>query len=335
LVVVLAATGFKTRKPEQGSSMMVNTSGKGDSIGDAPIRVLVIGQTGQLAKAIDLVRSESMNISFVGRERLDLTRLAAISSTIRAARPDVVINAAAFTDIDAAEADQATAMAINSRAPGAIAAAAERAGAAMIQLSTSHVFDGDLDRPYREDDHPAPLNIYGATKLLGEEMALTANRRTLVLRSNSLFAPWGDNIFNKIASAEGPVAVSSDIRSNPTSALDLARACLSLAPVLTNASVDAKCWGVYHLAAKGTCTQAEFAAEAMGLMGSSSADTSIRMRASRTADWPNKAPRPRAAALDCQRFEAVFGFGLRAWQEGLAEVVAMSVSERVDAPEPA
>lgn len=246
-----------------------------------------------------------------------------------------MINVAAYTDIDAAEADQETALAVNSRAPGAIAAAAERAGAAMIHLSTSHVFDGDQGRPFREIDHPAPLNIYGATKLLGEEMALAANPRTIVLRSDSLYAPWGTNIFSNLVAAPGPIAVSSDIQGNPTSALDLARACLKLAPDLARAGIDAGCWGVFHLAADGACTQAEFAAEAFAQIRSSSRDTAARLSAAPTAGWPKAAARPRAPVLDCQHFKATFGFGLRPWQEALAEVVAMADSEPVSAPEPA
>ncbi|MEO0621121.1 MAG: dTDP-4-dehydrorhamnose reductase [Pseudomonadota bacterium] len=284
--------------------------------------ILVIGQTGQVAQAL---AEQAPGARFLGRDALDLTETARIAPTIAEARPSVVINAAAFTAVDRAEDEPALAHQVNATAVGEIARGAAEAGAALLHLSTDYVYPGTRTGPHREDDPTGPLGVYGASKLAGEEAALAANPRTVVLRTAWVYAPWGANFVRtmlRLGAERDRLTIVADQHGQPTSALDIAAACLHAAPRLAETPAGDPLWGVYHLAGRGETTWAGFAeavfngAVTRGLLPRAPEVAPIP-----TSAYPTKATRPANSTLDCARFERAFGWPMRDWRGSLGVVL--------------
>jgi dTDP-4-dehydrorhamnose reductase len=283
--------------------------------------VLVLGRTGQLGRALE----GGPGWHSLGREEADLSVPGAAARTVTQARPRWVVNAAAYTAVDQAESEPERAQRINAHAVAEIAAAAAEVGAALLHVSTDYVYDGGKRGPWREDDPTGPLGLYGQTKLEGERLALAANPRTVVLRTAWVYAPWGKNFVRtmlRLAAERPALRIVDDQRGNPTSALDLARACRRVIETLGDAPAGDPRWGVYHYAGAGAVSWAGFAreifrlAEARGLIARAPQIEPIA-----TADYPTPARRPANSALDCARFERVFGLAPRPWATALAEVM--------------
>ncbi len=285
------------------------------------MRHLVIGSTGQLARALAALDADAV---FLGRDRVDLARPEAVEQAVAALAPDVVINAAAYTAVDQAEADAATAFAVNRDGVAALARAAARVNAAFLHISTDYVFDGAKSGEWTESDPTGPLSVYGASKLAGEQAALDLHPRTLILRTSWLYAPWGTNFLTtmlRLAERER-LSVVADQTGKPTSALDLAEAIVAIAPLLAEALEAAPVWGVRHYAGAGVTTWADFAREifsratAQGLIARAPEVAPIS-----AADWPAAASRPANSALDCTRFERDFGIATVPWRDALARAI--------------
>jgi dTDP-4-dehydrorhamnose reductase len=182
------------------------------------------------------------------------------------------------------------------------------------------VYDGAKAGPYVETDPTAPVNASGASKLAGEQAALAGNPRSVVLRTSGVYAPWGKNfVLTMLGLADRPrLRVVNDQHGTPTSALDLAKACLAIAPRLAGAAAGDPVWGIYHYAGRGACSWADLAAEAFALSGPPCPEIE-RIPAS---EYPTPARRPANSVLDCRKFEATFGIGTIPWQEAQARVVA-------------
>ncbi|HSF96472.1 MAG TPA: dTDP-4-dehydrorhamnose reductase [Thermohalobaculum sp.] len=293
------------------------------------MRVMVTGKSGQLARALAQVSTGRDDLSFHGRDTVDLAKAGAAAKAIAAARPDLVINAAAYTAVDQAESEPEAAHRLNAAAPGEIAGACADAGAALIHISTDYVFDGTGARAYRETDATGPIGVYGASKLAGEAAALTANPRTVVLRTSWVYSPWGRNFvltMLNLARTRPELRIVDDQRGNPTSALDLAEACSGLAPRLAGAAAGDPVWGLYHYAGRGTCSWADFAAEIFALAARHGVPVPQIERIG-TADYPTPARRPANSALDTSKFEATFGMDTVPWQQALARVIGMIMKE--------
>ena len=283
------------------------------------MRILVIGRTGQLARALHELPPGDAELSFAGRDRLDLARPAAAAALVQEERPDLVLNAAAYTDVDRAESEPDLAYMVNAEAAGVLAGVAARTGAAFLQISTDYVFDGRGSRPWVETDATGPLSAYGRTKLAGEHLALAANPRTAVLRTSWLYSPWGRNFLRTMLEAGAKrrtLRIVADQVGCPTSAGDFARACLAIAPALAGAGPGDEVFGVTHCAAEGGCSWAGFA-EAI-FAGQPGPVPAIERISS--AEWPTAARRPANSQLDCTRLAEVFGHRMPAWQDGLARV---------------
>ncbi|MGF1502275.1 MAG: dTDP-4-dehydrorhamnose reductase [Paracoccaceae bacterium] len=285
-------------------------------------RILVVGRTGQVAQA--LAQADGTLVC-LDRTVLDLTRPETIAPALAAARPDVVVNAAAYTAVDRAEEERDIAFAVNATGVGHLAAATAEAGAALLHLSTDYVYPGTRTGPHTEDDPTDPVNAYGASKLAGERAATAANPRTTILRTAWVYAPWGKNFaltMLRLADRER-LRIVADQHGQPTSALDIAAACLTAAPRLAAAPAGADVFGVFHYAGRGATTWADFAAEifaqaeAAGRIGGAPEIERIP-----TAAYPTPARRPANSTLDCSRFERVFGQPTRAWPEALSTVIA-------------
>lgn len=280
--------------------------------------ILVVGRTGQVARALAEAAPEAR---FLGRDALDLTETDRIAPAIAGAEPSVVINAAAYTAVDRAEDEPELAHQVNATAVGEIARGAAEAGAPLIHLSTDYVYPGTRTGPHWEDDPTGPLGVYGASKLAGERLALAANPRTTVLRTSWVYAPWGQNFVAtmlRLGAERERLSIVADQHGCPTSALDIAAACLAALPRLS----EPEAAGIFHLAGLGETTWAGFAeaifdgAVSRGLLTHAPTVEPIP-----TSAYPTKARRPANSALDCARFEQVFGWEMRDWRTSLGIVL--------------
>ncbi|MCR5877991.1 dTDP-4-dehydrorhamnose reductase [Phenylobacterium sp. J367] len=285
------------------------------------VRILQFGTTGQVG--IELLRQapcHDVALTALSRAQADLADPAACAAAVRAAAPDLVVIAAAYTAVDQAESDTAAADVVNGEAPGAIARAARDAGAAVVHISTDYVFAGDKGQPYREDDPIAPAGAYGRSKALGEQAVLESGARALVLRTSWVVSAHGKNFVKtmlRLAGGDRPLRVVDDQLGRPTAAADIAGLILAQAPRLAAAPVGAPEWGVFHFANAGEVTWRRFAEAIFAEAGVAKAVEPIA-----TAEFPTPARRPAYSVLDTGRLEQVFGVTPRPWPAALAEIVA-------------
>jgi dTDP-4-dehydrorhamnose reductase len=285
--------------------------------------VLVLGASGQLggefarALAARGVRHRlAARSPGPGALALDMARPETLAALVARVAPAVVINAAAYTAVDRAETEAALAQAVNAQAPASLAAACREQGAILVHFSTDYVFDGTLDRPYAEDDAPAPLGVYGRTKLRGEEAVRASGAAHLVLRTSWLYTPGGRNFVAtmlRLFRGEAVVRVVDDQWGCPTWARPLALAVLDLlgreeAPGLRALG------GLYHLCSRGETSWHGFAAAVRDLM---QPPAGVRLEAIGTAEFAAPAPRPARSVLDCRRAAERLGIRLPAWREQL------------------
>ena len=256
------------------------------------MRVLVAGADGMLAhEVIAAARRRGHDVVAFGRDRLDITDPRSIDAAVATARPDAVIDCAAWSDVDGAEDDERGAMRVNDTGAALLSAAADRAGAKFVYPSSDYVFDGRGARPYVESDMPGPVSAYGRSKLGGEVSVAVANPRHFIVRSSWLYGHAGRNFVETMLQlgAEQPeILVVSDQRGCPTSCLDLAEALVEL--------IDGEEYGIHHIAATGNCTWYEFAIEIFDQAGY---DT--RVMSTTTEMMGRKATRPAYSVLGTER----------------------------------
>lgn len=287
------------------------------------VKILQFGTTGQLG--VELARQASAHdvaVTALSRADADLADPAACAAAVRAARPNLVVIAAAYTAVDLAESERDLAFTVNGTTPGAIAAAAAEVGAAVVNVSTDYVFDGAGGAPYAERAATAPVNVYGASKLAGEEAVAAANPRSLSIRTSWVVSPHGKNFVKtmlRVAAAGNPLTVVDDQSGRPTSAADLAGFILGQAPRWASAPAGDPAFGLVHFANSGEVTWRGFAqaifAEALG-------DAAPAVGATTTAAYKTPAARPLRATMDTGRLTQVFGVTPRPWREALTEIIA-------------
>ena len=288
------------------------------------MRIVVTGRDGQVARSLaERGAAGPHELVFLARPDLDLAEPDGIAPAIAAARPDLVVSAAAYTAVDKAEGEEALATRVNGDGAGAVARAAAAAGAPVINLSTDYVFDGTADRPYREDDPVAPLGAYGRSKLAGERAVAGAGAPFLILRTAWVYSPFGANFVRtmlRLAGDRDELGVVADQRGCPTNALDIADAVLALADRW--AAGDRAGWNaVYHLVGGGETHWADFA-RAIFAASQAEGGPAARVRDIATSDYPTPARRPANSRLDTARLAAAFGLRLPDWQSSLPPVVA-------------
>ncbi len=289
------------------------------------MRLLIAGAQGQLARAmIELAPTAADVTAFaVGRPALDLTAPASVLSALADFKPDVIVNAAAYTAVDRAEQEPHAAMALNADGPRRLAEAAERRGAVLIHLSTDCVFDGEKPAPYVEDDPTGPISVYGHSKLAGEEAVRAAAERHIIMRTSWVFSPFGTNFVKRmlqLARDDGDLRVVDDRQGCPTYAPDLAAAILAVARAAT-AAPERHVWGTYHAAGAGAVTWCGFAQEIMRLSAARGGPSAAIVPIT-TAEYPTPAKRPANSRLDCSKLVQAFGVALPPWQEGLEACMA-------------
>jgi dTDP-4-dehydrorhamnose reductase len=280
--------------------------------------ILVTGGTGQLATALG--RAAPGQLRVVGRPALDFDRPDTIAALFADGAPAVLVNAAAWTAVDAAESEPDAARRANAEAPGHLAALCRAHGTRMIHISTDYVFDGSKGAPYVETDATNPTGIYGATKLAGEQAVRAADPDAVILRTAWVYAEEGRNFVRTMLNAarRAPVLrVVADQRGCPTNADDLAHAVLGVAAALREGAAG----GLFHAAGSGGTTWHGFA-EAIFDAARPFGWPCPPVEPIATADWPTPARRPADSRLDCTRLAAAYGVRLPEWRPSLDRAVA-------------
>lgn len=283
--------------------------------------ILVTGVRGQLASA--LADAGGGRVRLVGRPEFDFDKPDSIMRVLDARRPALVVNAAAYTAVDAAETDAEAAYRANRDGPGLLAELCRGADSPLIHISTDYVFDGQKGAPYVETDPVSPQGVYGASKLAGEQAVLQSGARAILLRTSWVYAKSGKNFVRTMLNAARKtktLRVVADQKGCPTTAADLADAILAIAARLEQHGWETGFGGVFHAAGTGWTTWyglALAAFEEAARHGQATPDV-VPIT---TADWPTPARRPADSRLDCHKLGEVFDVRLPAWRPSLARTI--------------
>lgn len=281
------------------------------------MRILVFGRNGQVARALSDIAGDTGEFAFLGRDQADLMKPGAGRDAIAEHRPEIVINAAAYTAVDKAESDKDAAQRLNADAAAEIAAACADINAQFIHVSTDYVFDGKSDERLDETASPNPLNVYGKSKLDGEIAALEANPGAVILRTSWVFSEYGSNFVKtmlRLAKEKSALSIVSDQIGGPTDARDIAKALLAVAGKKHRGAPGA---GVYHFQGTPAVSWAGFAEKIFEITGAD-----VKIGEIETSDYPTPAQRPLYTVLDCAKLEREFGVGQPDWRVGLRRVIA-------------
>jgi len=282
------------------------------------MRVILFGRSGQVAtELIRQAEPAGVTLDVIDRAQVDLSDPEAVTQTLEAriTGSDAVINAAAWTAVDAAEADEAAARAVNAESPGVMAQVCARAGVPFLHVSTDYVFDGTGDSARDESAATAPLSAYGRTKLEGEEAVRAADGAHAILRTSWVFSAHGANFVKtmlRLGAERDHLNVVADQIGGPTPAADIAAALL----VMARAMAEGAPGGTFHFAGAPDTSWAGFAREIMVR-----ADRDCTIGEIATSDWPTPATRPLNSRLDCSRIDAAFGIPRPDWRAGLDAVL--------------
>ena len=290
------------------------------------MKLLLVGPTGQVGSALMNVLSTVGKITAAPRTLIDLTKPSTIRHCVRFHRPDIIVNAGAYTAVDDAENHEALAMQVNAESTGILAQEARRLGALLVHFSTDYVFDGKKNAPYEETDTPNPLNAYGRSKLAGEKLIQASGCRHLIFRTSWVYSTVGKNFLLtmlRLARTEKPLRVVCDQIGAPTSNLIIASATRT---AVMRAIKDQSVSGIFHLAASGATSWFGFAQQIFVELG-----VKVHLRPIASDDYPSVARRPVNSALKNHLFEACFAVRLPHWQEGLREVIAELRAQRAEA----
>ncbi|MEZ5985947.1 MAG: dTDP-4-dehydrorhamnose reductase [Hyphomonas sp.] len=278
--------------------------------------ILVAGKAGQVAHALaSLPLADGVDIVALGRPDLNLLDKPSIHAAFDTVKPDLVVNAAAYTAVDQAESEEAAAFALNAAAPGELAAAAARKSVPILHISTDYVFDGTKTGPYVEIDPVAPLGVYGRSKLAGEQAVAGENPDHIILRTAWVYSPVGKNFVKtmlRVGSAREELGVVHDQRGNPTSAADIAAGIADISMQILAGKAPVKP-GVYHLTASGEASWAEFAEHIFGCSARVGGPMA-RVKRITSAEYPTPVARPANSRLDCTKISDAYGVVLPQWQ---------------------
>jgi len=279
--------------------------------------ILVFGGTGQLGRELFRAAAERhVALQASARTEADIADAAAVAAALKRWQPDLVVNAAAYTNVDGAESHEAEARRANELGPAVLAAACAEAGIALVHISTDYVFDGSKDGAYRESDAVHPINAYGRGKAAGEEAVRRTLDRHVILRTAWLYSEFGRNFLKtmlQLAQTRDELRVVADQHGSPTSARELAEAILHIAPRLI---AEPRLSGTYHFTAGGATTWHGFA-ECIVAAAAPITGRNPRIKPIATADFPTSAKRPANSRLDCSLFVQTFGLKPRPWREAV------------------
>jgi dTDP-4-dehydrorhamnose reductase len=281
--------------------------------------VLVIGREGQLARELARGRwPDGSTVTFAGRPELDLRFPDKAAAAVAASAPDLVVNAAAYTNVEQAESAPDVARLVNATAPAAIAAACAKIGATLVSISTDYIFDGTKAAPYREGDPINPIGAYGRSKAEGDALIREAQPRHVIQRTSWVFSPFGRNFVKtmiRLGSKSPQLRIVADQRGCPTSAADLSRALIAVCTAVTSNKTG---FGTYHVANSGATTWYDLAVTIFETLAARG-ERVPEIIPITTAEYPTKAARPANSVLDCTLLRDTFGITLRPWREALDE----------------
>jgi dTDP-4-dehydrorhamnose reductase len=280
------------------------------------LKILLVGKTGQVGRELTRTLAPIGELAAVARGQIDLAKPASIRTAVEAAKANVIVNAAAYTAVDRAEKEESAAFAVNRDGPAVLAEEARKAGALLVHFSTDYVFDGEKLSPYLETDATHPLNVYGRSKLAGEEAIRSAGCRHLIFRTSWVYSDAGNNFLLtmlRLGKGTTPLRVVNDQFGAPTSSLMIADA---LPHAVRRAAATESLCGTYHLSAAGRTTWHGFAS---ALLQASGIDLEVVPIASK--DYNAPARRPRNSLLDNSKIAGVMDIHLPPWQDGMAEVL--------------
>ncbi|NWG35441.1 MAG: dTDP-4-dehydrorhamnose reductase [Chloroflexi bacterium] len=286
------------------------------------MRILLLGKNGQLGSELQRLLPPLGQLTSLARNDLDLRDVSALQSVLRALKPDVILNAAAYTAVDRAESEPDQAFQVNALAPGIMAKTARDLGAAFIHYSTDYVFDGRKGAPYIEDDPPAPLNVYGNSKLDGEKRIQQAGGAFLILRTSWVYSLRGNSFVNKVlewAHQEETLRIVNDQIGNPTWSRELANITFQL---LRQNQAEIRDLirerrGIYHLAGNGFVSRYEWARQILIHASRRTGESIPPIEPVATDAFPAPARRPSFSALDCSKFRQTFRLSLPDWSASL------------------
>lgn len=289
--------------------------------------VLLFGANGQVGHELRSALAPLGSVVALNRAVADFSRPDTLAPVVAAHRAAIVVIAAAYTAVDRAESEPDLAHRVNAAAPGVIAAAAELQGACVVYYSTDYVFDGAKSSPYVESDAPAPLSVYGRTKLAGELAVAAACRRHLILRTSWVVGAHGANFLKtmlRVASERPSLRVLDDQFGAPTSAELIAQTTTAILRGIRDAAPDDARWGTYHLTAAGAVSWNGYArhvltrARAIGIATQAGPDDVVAID---TAGYPTPARRPANSRLNTARLRTTFGIDLPEWTVGVDRVL--------------
>ena len=279
------------------------------------MKVLVTGADGQLGRSLRVACDGSRDFLFTDitssaqTTYLDITDVAAVTDMVKANGVDVIVNCAAYTDVNKAESDAEKCALINAKAPEILASVMAQTGGLLVHISTDYVFDGEGSVPYTEDMACAPASVYGLTKFQGEEAIKASGCRYIIFRTSWLYSEYGRNFVKTmldLTSSKPELKVVADQFGTPTYALDLAE-------LICTALRSENNEGIYHYSNEGSCSWYEFAKTIAELSG----HTSCSVNPCTTAEYPTPAKRPAYSVLDKSKVKAAFGVDVPQWEESL------------------
>jgi dTDP-4-dehydrorhamnose reductase len=293
--------------------------------------VFVAGAEGQLARSLTERVSGRKDVSLIhgARPAFDLLHPDDVEATVVAAKPDLVINAAAYTAVDKAEAEADLAFGVNDRGAAALAKAAAHLAVPIIHISTDYVYSGQKTGAYVETDATGPLGVYGQSKLAGEQSVAEVNPWHVILRTSWVYSPFGSNFVKtmlRLGGQRDSLGIVADQVGNPTSALDLAHCVLAVAARLLR---DKDVSGVYLAAGTGTASWFEFASEIFNIQSSMGYRVPV-VSPIQTSDYPTPAHRPANSRLDCSKLKTTFGYVMPPWQLSLRDCMSRLRDEAAD-----
>lgn len=295
-------------------------------------RILLTGRNGQVGWELERMLPQLGEVFAFGRDELDLAAPRQIRERVRLVKPDIIVNAAAYTAVDKAEEEPELAMAINGTAPGILAEEAKKLNALLVHYSTDYVFDGTKTEPYTEEDEPNPLNVYGKTKLAGEKAIQSTWEKHVIFRTSWVYGMRGKNFLLTIlelAKEQEEIRVVDDQLGAPTWCRTIAKKTAEALSRFfrTSPNSDAeRLFGLYHLAASGCTSWFGFAKEILRLLPENC--HSVSVLPIKTCEYPLLAKRPSNSLLHCGKMLSAFNAEMPAWDEDLVHLVERLETEQ-------
>ena len=291
------------------------------------MKILLIGTNGQIGGELQRTLAGFGGLVSTDRHTLDVTDGRRIRDAIRSVQPALIVNAAAYTAVDKAEHEPEVAVAINAKAPEIMAEEAKKLNCTLIHYSTDYVFDGAKHSPYVESDTPNPLNVYGRSKLAGENAVTASGARHLIFRTSWIYSTRGSNFLltvRRLLRERPELRIVNDQIGSPTWARDIAEGTAKALHILLkqNQQRREQMTGLYHLTASGQTSWHGFAAEIMAMSESSAHNIPAKLVPIATSEYPTPARRPLNSILSNEKFQKTFGFGLPHWKDSLKRVLS-------------